>query len=110
MISPFPRSPVIRKWLWKKIQIKKNATNAFKTASKRAIQKTEEATGVLIGNKIANAVAKSYDGKIKKVSKNSQQNNSETVTNEHDKEIPEERYISKKKTRNYLWFKIKMIV
>ena len=27
------------------------------------------------------------------VSKNSQQNNSETVTNEHDKEIPKERYI-----------------
>ena len=29
-----------------------------------------------------------------KVSKNSQQNNSETVTNEYDKEIPKERYIS----------------
>ena len=27
-------------------------------------------------------------------SKNSQENNSETVTNEHDKEIPKERYIS----------------
>ena len=35
-----------------------------------------------------------YDGKITKVSKNWQQNNSETVTNEHDKEIPKERYIS----------------
>ena len=40
----------------------------------------------MIGNKIAN--------KITKISKNSQQNNSETVTNEHDKEIPNERYIS----------------
>ena len=30
---------------------------------------------------------------IKLVSKDSQQNNSETVTNEHDKEIPEKRYI-----------------
>ena len=29
-----------------------------------------------------------------KVPKNSQQNNSETVTNEYDKEIPKERYIS----------------
>ena len=29
-----------------------------------------------------------------KVSRNSQQNNSETVTNKHDKEIPKERYIS----------------
>ena len=48
----------------------------------------------MISNKIANAVAKSYDGRIIKVSKNSQQNNSETVTNEHDKEIPKEKYIS----------------
>ena len=29
-----------------------------------------------------------------KVPKNSKQNNSETVTNEYDKEIPKERYIS----------------
>ena len=36
-------------------------------------------SGDLIGNKIAN--------KILKVSKDSQQNNSETVTNEHDKDI-----------------------
>ena len=28
------------------------------------------------------------------VSKNLQQNNSETVTNEHDKEVPKERYVS----------------
>ena len=47
---------------------------------KKFIQKAAEATGDLIGNKIAN--------KITKLSKNSQQNNSETVTNEHDKEIP----------------------
>ena len=47
---------------------------------KKVIQKTAEATGGLIGNKIAN--------KITKLSKNSQQNNSKTVTNEHDKEIP----------------------
>ena len=31
--------------------------------------------------------------KITKVSKNSQQNNSETVTNENDEEIPKERCI-----------------
>ena len=31
-----------------------------------------------------------------KVSKNLQQNNSETVTNKHDKETPEERYMSPK--------------
>ena len=36
--------------------------------------------------------------KITKVSKSSQQNNSEKVTNENDKEITKERYIS---TENY---------
>ena len=36
--------------------------DAFKTTSKRVIQKLAEATGDLIGNKTANAVAKSEDG------------------------------------------------
>ena len=40
----------------------------------------------MIGNKVTT--------KITKVSKNSQQNNSETVTNKHDKEIPKETHIS----------------
>ena len=40
----------------------------------------------MTGNKIAN--------KITKVSKNLPQSNSETVTNEYNKEIPKERYIS----------------
>ena len=65
---------------------KQSATDAFRTTSKKAIQKTAEATVDLIGNKIAN--------KITKISKTSQQNNSETVSNEHDKEITKERYIS----------------
>ena len=65
---------------------KQSATDAFKTASKRAIQKTAEATGDLIGKKIAN--------KMTKLSKSSHQNNSETVTNEHNKVILRERYIS----------------
>ena len=51
---------------------KQSATGAFKTASKRAIQKTSEATGDLIDNKIAN--------KITGVSKNPQHFDSETVT------------------------------
>ena len=67
---------------------KQSATDVLKTASKRVIQKTAEETGNVIGNEIADAVAKSYDGKITKVSKNPQQSTSETVTNEHDKEIP----------------------
>ena len=66
--------PVLRKLL---DYTKQSAMDAFKTASKREIQKTSEATGDLIGNKIAS--------RITKVSKNSQQNNSETITNEHDK-------------------------
>ena len=73
---------------------KNSAIDALKTSSKRVIQKTAEAPGDLNGNKLGDAVAKSYDGRITKVSKNSQQNNSETVTNENDKEIPRERYIS----------------
>ena len=39
----------------------------------------------MIGNKIAN--------KITKDSKNLQQDNLETVTNENDKEIPKEKYV-----------------
>ena len=69
---------------------KESVTDAFETASKRAVQKIEETTGHLIGNKSAN--------KITKVSWNSQQHNSEAVTNENDKKIPKEilkeRYIS----------------
>ena len=57
---------------------KKSAADALKSSSKIVIQKTAEATEDLIGNKISN--------KIARVSKNSQQNISEIVTNEHDKE------------------------
>ena len=35
---------------------RKSATDAIKTASKRAIQKTAEATGDLVGNKIADKI------------------------------------------------------
>ena len=49
------------------IMLKKSVTGALKTTSKRVIQKTAEATSHLIGNKISDAVAKSYDGKITKV-------------------------------------------
>ena len=46
-------------------------------------QQTAEATGDLIGNKIA-----------AKITKNLQQNNSEVIINEQNKEIPKQRYIS----------------
>ena len=68
---------------------KKFATDELKTTSKRGIQKTAEATGDYIGNKITN--------RITKVSRRLLKNNSETITNEHDKEIPKERYISPEK-------------
>ena len=66
--------------------IKRSATDALKTTSKRVIQKTAEATGDLICNKMLI--------KLRWSQKTSQQNNSKTVTNEHGKCIPKERYIS----------------
>ena len=64
---------------------KQSATDALKTSLKRVVQKIAEATGDLICNKIANTVTKSHNGKIMEVSNNWQQNNSETVSNEHGK-------------------------
>ena len=51
-------------------------------------QKTAEATGDLIGNEVSEKI--------------NQQNNSETITNEHDKEIPKERYISPEERRKII--------
>ena len=48
----------------------------------------------MIGNKIPS--------RITKVLKNSQQNNSETVTNQNDKEIPKERYTSRGKRQEII--------
>ena len=64
---------------------KQFAIDALKIFLKRAIQKTAETTGDLIHNKIAD--------KITKVQKTSQQNYSETVKNEHYKEIFKEIFI-----------------
>ena len=74
----------------------------FKTASKRAIQKVVEAIGDLIGNENADKVTKGL--------KYSQQNNSETVTNENNQEIPKERYTFRRKTENYWWSDINIMV
>ena len=53
-------------WIWKDLSneysqkrldsAKKSTTDAIKTASKRAIQKTAKATGESIGNKIADRI------------------------------------------------------
>ena len=67
---------------------KNSATDAIKIVSKRAIQKTAEATGDLIGNKIA--------AKITSVSKRSSRelHTKELSSNEANYEVPKERYIS----------------
>ena len=54
---------------------KKSTTDAIKTASRRAIQKTAEATGDLIGNKIADKIT----SVSKKPSNNNKNNNNEDV-------------------------------
>ena len=54
---------------------KKSTTDVIKTASKRAIQKTAEATGVLIGNKIADEITS-----VSKKSSNELQNNETEVS------------------------------
>ena len=59
---------------------KKSGIDALKISSKKVIQETAGSTGDLIGNKIANKSFKKFT--------------TETVTNEHDEEIPKERYIS----------------
>ena len=63
---------------------KKSTTDALKTASKKAIQKTAEATGDLIRNKIAD--------KIRSYSKKSLENNLKEAQSEID--VAKQRYIS----------------
>ena len=68
--------------------VKKSITDAMKTPSKRAIQKTAEATGDLIGNKIAD--------KITSVSKKSTKElqNNKTKKVDVEKATPKKRYTS----------------
>ena len=73
---------------------KQSATDALKTTSVKVIQKTAEVSGDLIGNKIVN--------RITKVSRSSLQNNLETITNEHAKEIPKEKHISAEERQNII--------
>ena len=58
----------------------------LKILQKEQFKKTAEGSGDLIGNKITD--------KVTKASKKLPQNNSEAITNDHDKETPKERYIS----------------
>ena len=47
--------------------------------------------------------------KFSKISKNSQQNDLETVTNENDKEIPKEKYTSPEEREDIFWSEIKIV-
>ena len=72
---------------------KKSTTDAIKTTSKRAIQKTAEATRDLIGNKIAD--------KITSISKKS---NKELPNDDEDMEITTHKkkiHTTRRKTKNY---------
>ena len=62
---------------------KKSATEAIKTASNGAIQKTAEATGDLIGNKIAAKIT----GISKKPFNNNNNNNNDVELTTHKKDI-----------------------
>ena len=72
---------------------KKYTTDAIKTASKRAIQKTTEATGDLIGNKIAHKIT----SVSKKPSNNNNNNNDDVELTTHKK-----RYISPEKRQQII--------
>ena len=73
---------------------KQSATNALKTASKKAIQKVAAAAGDLIGNKAADWITE--------ISKTLPHNNSETNKEEIFREI----YISpERKKKKYWWSK-----
>ena len=69
---------------------KKSTTGAIKTASKRTIQKTAEATGDLIGKKIADKIV----SVSKKKSTKELHNNDETKEEDAEITIHKKRYIS----------------
>ena len=77
---------------------KKSGTDAIKTISKRKIQKTAEAAGDLIGNKIADKIT----SVSKKSSAQSEKLKNDTTNDETETKIN----ISRRKTTNYWWIKV----
>ena len=75
---------------------KKSATDAIKTASKRAIQKTAAATGDLVGNKIADKITSASKKSLKKP------HDEESSSTEVNNEIQKERYISPKERQKII--------
>ena len=84
---------------------KKSTTDAIKTASKRAIQKTAEATDDLIGNKIADKIT-SFS---KKKSTKELHNNDKTEEEDVELATPKKRYISPEERTSYWWIKVSII-
>ena len=75
---------------------KKSATDAIRTASKRAIQNTAEATGDLFGNKIADKVTSASKKSLKKP------HDEESSSTEVNNKISKERYISPKERQKII--------
>ena len=75
---------------------KKSTTDAIKAASKRAIQKTAEATGNLIGNKNADKITS-----VSKKFAKELQNDETEVDRASLKDLPKKIYISRRKAPNY---------
>ena len=81
---------------------KKSTTNAIKTASKRAIQKTAWATNDLICNKTADKV-RNTSKKSLACSQNDDVNN--------ETEVPKKKiHISRRKTTNYWWINVSITI
>ena len=72
---------------------KKSTTDVIKTASKRAIQKTAEATGDLIGNQIADKITSISKKPVKELPNNDEREEQNVEITTHKKRYvsPEER-------------------
>ena len=70
---------------------KTSTTDAIKTDSKRAIQKTAEATGDVIGNKIADKITSVSKKSTKELQNNETEDDAEKATHKKIYISPEER-------------------
>ena len=75
---------------------KKSTTDAKKTTSKRAIEKTAEATRDFVGNKITDKITSTSKKSLKKP------RDEESSSTGFNKEIPKERYISPKESQQII--------
>ena len=89
------------KYSQKFLGAKKSTTDAIKIASKRAIQKTAEATGDLIGNKIADKITSTWKYP-KEFHSQSTSKEMYSKTNENEIEIPKEGNVSPEKRQQII--------